>query len=66
MTGRERESPATEAKVKAWGEWLIDEGGACGLRPPTDDLRARAVGLASYYRSLGIHGRQLYGAVGIH
>eukprot|EP00959_Pyramimonas_sp_CCMP1952_P337389 7065284-Pyramimonas_sp.AAC.1 len=64
--GKERESPAAEEKVKAWGRWLVREGRAHGLRPPCAEERARATGLAGCCRGLGIDGRALYDAVGIH
>eukprot|EP00959_Pyramimonas_sp_CCMP1952_P032724 686342-Pyramimonas_sp.AAC.1 len=46
MAGRERESPAAEVKVRAWGRGLVKEGRARGFRPPAPEERARAVGLA--------------------
>eukprot|EP00959_Pyramimonas_sp_CCMP1952_P224157 4686791-Pyramimonas_sp.AAC.1 len=42
MAGRERESPAAEDKVRAWGRWLVKVGRAHGLRPPSAHEVARA------------------------
>ena len=66
MQGRERESLATERKVRAWATWLVQEGRAHGLRLPTSDERARAVGLGAYFASLSLGGRDLYDAIGGH
>eukprot|EP00959_Pyramimonas_sp_CCMP1952_P366434 7674690-Pyramimonas_sp.AAC.1 len=56
---------ATESKVKAWAAWLMSEGRARGLRTPSPDERARAVGLGGCCASLGIAGRRLFDAVGM-
>ena len=37
-----------------------------GVRPPTAQERANAGGMAGYYRSLELQGRELYDAVGNH
>ena len=66
LQGRERESLATERKARAWAAWLVHEGRIHGLRLPTPDERARAVGLGAYFASLSLGGRDLYDAVGGH
>jgi hypothetical protein len=64
--GKERESQANEQLVSIWGRWLMTEGAAHGLRPPSGPERARAVGMHEYLEALGLHGRALYDAVGTH
>ena len=65
-SGRERESPGAEAAVRTWGRWLMSNGREHGLRAPTEQERARAVGMADYYHGLQLQGRELYDAVGNH
>ena len=65
-TGRERESQANEQLVAVWGRWLMAEGRGHGLRVPTAEERARAVGMDGYLTGRGLTGRPLYDAVGMH
>ena len=66
MQGRERESMAAEGKVRAWAAWLMSEGRTHGLRLPSAEVRARAIGLGAYFTTLDLRGRQLYDSVGLH
>ena len=64
--GRERESPGAERAARTWARWLMRHGREHGLRPPSAEERARAVGMSTYYQGLQLQGRELYDAVGNH
>ena len=64
--GKERDSHANEQLVAVWGRWLMRHGRDHGIRVPSAEERARAVGMAGYLTALGLQDRPLYDAVGMH